>query len=759
MATLWPLSLWILWITISGATLKFVQSENYIVHMDLSAMPKAFADHQSWYSATLSSLSGDYTPESTTSILLYTYTSATHGFSASLTPSELNLLQKSRGFVYAIRDVPLKAHTTHTPQYIGLNSGFGAWPESGYGKDVIIGVIDSGVWPESGSFRDQGMSEVPARWKGKCISDVSFNSSMCNKKLIGARYYSKGIVAKRPELNITGNTVRDMDGHGTHTSSIAAGNYVDGASFFGYGEGTAKGMAPRAHLAIYKVLWENHAYASDVIAGIDQAIADGVDILSISMSWGGFPLYEDPIALASYAAVQKGIFVATSAGNRGPSLFSVDNGAPWLLTVGAGTVDRTFTGTITLGNGVSVIGESLYAGNSSLHGLPLVYIDDCSDSERLNKVGHKIVVCADGDDDNQHTDDVKSAKVAGGIFIALTSHMEDIVQTSFPATFVRDEAGQPILDYIKKTSKPTASVVFHKTETGMKPAPIVGEYSSRGPSSSCPGILKPDLIAPGTMVLSSWSPKSGFLFQPGSEERFGPFNILSGTSMACPHAAGVAALLKAKHPDWSPAAIRSAMVTTAIPLDNSGQPIRGFGDMLRVASILDIGAGQINPNKAMNPGLVYDANEEDYMRFLCSTNYTQKQIKMITRSSPLNCSKPSSDVNYPSFIAFFNSTMSSSSNPKITQTFRRTVTNVGDAMSTYTAKLADIDEVKVSVVPTKLVFKHKYEKQSFTLTMKGPARMDNYIVNGSLTWVDAKGKFVVRSPLVVTRVNLEDIDD
>ncbi|KAF9623050.1 hypothetical protein IFM89_036186 [Coptis chinensis] len=677
---------------------SLVQSETYIIHMDLSTMPKVFSDHKSWYASTLSSISfGIHQTSTTANIpeLIYTYNSVTHGFCANLSSSQLQLLQNFPGFIYAIRDVPLKAHTTYTPEFLGLNSKFGEWPESSYGKGVIIGVIDSGVWPESESFRDQGMTKIPSKWKGKCVSDIAFNSSMCNKKLIGARFYNKGLIANRPDLNITLNSIRDTDGHGTHTSSTAVGNYVEGASFFGYGQGTAKGVAPQAHLAIYRALWDHHAYASDVIAAIDQAIEDGVDILSISMGYGGVPLYEDPIAIASYAAAQKGIFVATSAGNDGPSLYSVGNGAPWILTVGASSVDRTFSGTITLGNGVSIIGESLYPGNSSLSSVPLVYMKGCDDYDALEKVGYKIVVCVGIDTYNlpDKIFELNHHPVAGAILVGITSHAEDDIQTIFPASLVNPKAGQHILHYINKSSDPKARLEFHKTNIGTRPAPIVGDYSSRGPSASCPDVLKPDLIAPGTLVLAAWPPNIRTT-NPPSDVMLSPFNILSGTSMACPHAAGVAALLKGKHPEWSPAAIRSAMMTTAYTLDNTNKIIEQQGDFLRPSNALHIGAGHINPNKALNPGLIYDANAEDYMRFLCSMNYTKNQIKMITRSSSLNCSNRSSDINYPSFIAFFNSSTPSSST-KAVQEFRRTVTNVGDNMPTYTAKLTHMEEVKV----------------------------------------------------------------
>ncbi|KAK9270678.1 hypothetical protein L1049_026260 [Liquidambar formosana] len=762
MATHLPLYVWLLFIAIPNLFSTLAKSDTFIVHMDLSAMPKAFSGYHSWYLATVASVSDKSRVTTTTSTfpssskLLYTYSNVIHGFSASLSPSELEALKNSPGYVSSIRDLPVKVDTTHSSQFLGLNSNSGVWPVSNYGKDVIIGLVDSGIWPESASFDDKGLTEIPLRWKGECESGTQFNSSMCNKKLIGARFFNKGLIASNPNVTISINSTRDTDGHGTHTSSTAAGNYVEGASYFGYASGTARGMAPMARVAMYKALWDEGAQTSDIIAAIDQAITDGVDVMSLSFGIDGVPLYEDPVAMATFAALEKGIFVSTSAGNEGPFLETLHNGTPWVLTVAAGTIDREFPGIVILGNGVSVTGLSLYPGNSSLSQVPLVFMEACDSVKELKKVGYKIVVCLDKNDSlSDQVYNVQNARVAGGVFVSNNSDLGFFIQSDYPATFMVPQNGEIIIDYIKSSSEPKASLEFGKTIVGTKPAPQLASYSSRGPSQSCPFVLKPDLMAPGDYILAAW-PQNNPVAEVNSRPLFSNFNLLSGTSMSCPHAAGVAALLKGAHPEWSPAAIRSAMMTTSDSMDNTFNPIEDVGENKQPATPLAMGAGHINPNKAVDPGLIYDVELQDYVNLLCALNYTMKQIQTITRSSSNNCSNPSLDLNYPSFISFFN-VNDSKSDVQTVQEFQRTVTNVGQGTSIYTTKIIPMDGFQVSVVPDKLVFKEKNEKLSYKLKITGPRLMKQTVAFGSISWEDSEGKHVVRSPIVATSLSSEPL--
>ncbi|EEF52381.1 Xylem serine proteinase 1 precursor, putative [Ricinus communis] len=744
---------------ILSATSTSVERATYIVHMDKSLMPKIFTTHQDWYTSTLISLQSTNLAFSNNDLKLspsfiYSYDNVAHGFSAVLSPEELQALRNYPGFVSAYKDKMVTVDTTHTHEFLSLNPFTGLWPASSFGENVIIGVIDSGVWPESESYKDDGMTAIPSRWKGVCEEGDEFNSSMCNSKLIGARYFNKGVKAANPGIEITMNSPRDFYGHGTHTSSTAAGNYVKDASFFGYAAGTARGMAPRARIAMYKVLWEegDGRYASDVLAGIDQAIADGVDVISISMGFDNVPLYEDPIAIASFAAMEKGVIVSSSAGNDF-ELGSLHNGIPWLLTVAAGTIDRSFAGTLTLGNGQTIIGRTLFPANALVDNLPLVYnktFSACNSTKLLSKAPPAVILCDDtGNVFSQKEAVAASSNVAAAVFISDSQLIFELGEVYSPAVVISPNDAAVVIKYATTDKNPSASMKFQQTILGTKPAPAAAIYTSRGPSSSCPGILKPDIMAPGSQVLASWIP-NGVAAQIGLNV-FLPsnFGIDSGTSMACPHASGVAALLKGAHTDWSPAAIRSAMITTANPLDNTQNPIRDNGDdKLGYASPLAMGAGQIDPNRALNPGLIYDATPQDYVNLLCSMNYTKKQILTITRSNSYNCTSSSSGLNYPSFIALYDN--KTSAGVTLTRKFRRTVTNVGEGAAIYNAKVIAPLGATVTVWPETLVFGKKHDKQSYRLTIYYGADKKGKVSFGSIVWTEENGVHTVRSPIAIS---------
>ncbi|XP_019174197.1 PREDICTED: subtilisin-like protease SBT1.7 [Ipomoea nil] len=714
------------------------QKSTYIVHMDKSHMPLAFSTHDQWYSSIVNSV---VVSDSSQARLLYTYDNVVHGFSVVLSEDELEALKKSPGYVSAYKDKSTALDTTHTFEFLSLNPTTGLWPASQFGKDVIIGMIDTGIWPESPSFRDEGLTEIPERWKGTCQTGPDFNSSLCNKKLIGARYFYKGAGAGNSS-NLNGSP-RDDAGHGTHTSSTAAGNYVEDVSYFGYANGTARGMAPLARLAMYKVGDSGGSFASDVLAGIDTAVADGVDVISISLGFNGAPLYEDPVAVAAFGAMEKGVLLSSSAGNDGPDLGTLHNGIPWALTTAAGSIDRLLAGTVSLGNGEEILGWTTYHDGAIIENLPLIYnqtISSCNSTELLSKYAYGIIICDNVGSFFSQMSYISEAQAKAGIFISDDPGIFEDFGFEYPGVVISPKDAPALLNYSRNGGKPSASIKFQQTYTGIQPAPVVSSYTSRGPAPSSPGILKPDIMSPGTLVLASWIPSSG--------ESGNAYNMISGTSMACPHSSGIAALLKGAHPEWSPAAIRSAMVTTANPLDNSNAPIKDSGLQYAGANPLAMGAGQVDPNRALNPGLIYDVGRQDYINLLCSMNFTINQILTITKSN-YTCETPSSDLNYPSFILLY-STNGSARGEQVNQEFVRTVTYVGDGPATFNiSELVMWGNSEMYVSPSSLSFKNKYEKKNYTLGVSYTLNVTGEVGYGSLAWQDGSGRYTVRSPIVV----------
>ncbi|KAF5203304.1 Subtilisin-like protease SBT1.6 [Thalictrum thalictroides] len=550
---------------------------------------------------------------------------------------------------------------------------------------------------------------------------------------------------------------RDYFGHGTHTSSIAAGSRVENVDYFGYAKGTATGIAPLANLAMYKVLFANStigATASDTLAAMDQAIEDGVDLMSLSLGFPENSFADNPILLGSFAAMEKGIFVSCAAGNSGSKSYTMKNGAPWVTTVGAGTVDRSFLASVTLGDGITTFtGKSLYPEDLLISRVSLYYGHDntsknCEkNSLNSNDVSKKIVFCALNNKTDVY-DQATEVYRAGAIgAISVTDSAKPLFLTEFQIPFVgiSPTDGKTVEEYLKKTSEATVDIKFQVTELGTKPAPEVAFFSSRGPDKHFPWVLKPDILAPGFEILAAWVPNRGNV-PIGNDYLSTDYILLSGTSMASPHAVGIAALLKSAHPDWSSAAIRSAMMTTADVIDNAnGRIIDSTNGMS--GTPLDFGSGHINPNKALDPGLVYDINVEDYINFLCAVNYSSQQIQVITKRSDYKCDQANLDLNYPSFIVILNNTNTTK------YVFKRVLTNVADSQSVYRAVIGYPSGMKVVVKPTTLTFGSKYSRAEFTMEVEidlsGYGTDTNYIGNyGYLNWYELNGKHVVRSPIV-----------
>ncbi|KAK9078374.1 hypothetical protein SSX86_002431 [Deinandra increscens subsp. villosa] len=687
-------------------TQQIDQTKTYIIHASKSEKPHTFSTHHGWYSSVLQSVSSSdsssVSSSSRKSEILYTYERSVNGFSARLTRSQAAQLR--------------------------LADSFGLWPNAEYGDDVIVGVLDTGIWPERPSFSDEGLPPVPSSWKGSCDVTSDFPSTACNRKIIGAKAYYRGYSAGfRGRLNESNSALspRDTEGHGTHTASTAAGAVVKDAGFFDYATGEARGMAVKARIAVYKICWDNGCYDSDILAAMDQAIDDGVHIISLSVGANGYAphYYRDSIAIGAFGAMQHGILVSCSAGNSGPGAYTAVNIAPWIFTIGASTVDREFPADVVLGDGRLYGGVSLYSGD----GLgdiqyPLVYAANCGDrycySGKLNStlVAGKIVICDRGG--NARVDKGSAVKIAGGVGMIHTNldeNGEELLADAHlvPATMLGATAGDKVKEYVKSEPSPTATIVFRGTVIGTSPsAPRVASFSSRGPNYRTAEILKPDVIAPGVNILAGWT---GYTSPTSldTDSRRVDFNIISGTSMSCPHY-----------------------------LDNIGENITDLATGVESTPFVH-GSGHVDPNRALNPGLVYDAGVEDYVAFLCAIGYDSNKIATFVKD-PVDCSvgKLSSpgDLNYPSFSVVFDS-----KNGGVVK-YKRVVKNVGsDVDAVYEVSVSSPPGVEVVVSPEKLEFSEEKTEAEYEISFSSGGGGSSAF--GAIEWSNKEHS--VRSPIAV----------
>ncbi|KAK8914066.1 Xylem serine proteinase 1 [Platanthera zijinensis] len=469
-------------------------------------------------------------------------------------------------------------------------------------------------------------------------------------------------------VGILDSEPQDYRGHGTHVASTAVGNSVPGASLFGMGEGTIRGCAPSARIASYKVCYaDGNCNDEDILAAFDTAIADGVDVINLSVGEDPGKSFTDALAVGAYHAMRRSILTVASAGNEGPMHRSVVNYSPWMLTVGASTTDRQFGADLVLGNGKRITGVSVNTFDTERKFRKLVRgFDAAFTGLDPIKVEDAIVLCKITGSANM-IDTVVMAANGSGLIVQMTSPADRAETFNIPATVLSKEDGQI-----------------------------------------------PDLVAPGMNILASY-PSYAYFTQDPTDKRRSEYQIFSGTSMAAPHATGAAAYVKAFHPTWSPASLRSALMTTARPIPpiptNSTPRIR---DELEYAA----GSGQIDPIAAVDPGLVYDINEQAYLRFLCTKHPNTTAVAILTgvRSfdcAPLATAKGYDGLNYPSFHYIVPDALKPSA-----AEYRRIVTNVGEGSSVYTARVEAPAGVEIEVKPARLEFTKKNEKRVFEVAVR-----------------------------------------
>ncbi|XP_039008005.1 subtilisin-like protease SBT4.14 [Hibiscus syriacus] len=671
--------------------------------------------------------------------MVYSYTKSFNAFAAKLSKDEAQKLMELDEVVSVFPNRYHKLHTTKSWDFIGFPQT--AKRHLKLERDVIVGLLDTGITPQSDSFKDDGFGPPPHKWKGTCHHFRNFSG--CNNKVVGAKYFK---LDGNPDPADILSPV-DVDGHGTHTSSTLAGNLVPNASLYGLANGTARGAVPSARIATYKVCWVSSGCADmDILAAMDDAISDGVDVISISIGGATEDFATDSISVGAFHALKKGIITVASGGNEGPSLGSVSNYSPWLLTVAASGINRQFRSAVKLGNGKSLLGIGINTFGSKETFYPIVSGADvainaeskelarfCYDNT-LNpaKVKGRIVYCLLGE---LGADSI--VKGIGGVGIVLESekYLDTALIFMAPATMVNMTVGETVDKYIHSTGSPSA--VIYKSHEVKVSAPFVASFSSRGPNAGSQHVLKPDIAAPGVDILAAYTLMNSLTGLKGDNQH-SKFTLMSGTSMAAPHVAGVAAYVKSFHPTWTPAAIKSAIMTTAKPMSPRVNKDAEFA----------YGAGQLNPTRAINPGLIYDMDEMTYIQFLCHEGYSGPSIAHLIGKKSVNCSSMLPGfgydaLNYPSMQLNM-----IKGKRKTVGVFTRRVTNVGPP-SVYNSTIKAPKGVVITVNPKSLIFTRSLQKRSFkvVVTAKPAASAAFTVLSASLVWKSTG--HAVRSPIVI----------
>ena len=684
------------------------------------------------------------------------YAVSLNGFATTLTPDQARTLQGAPGVLSVTKDRPRKlTDSTNPVDFLKLTGSNGVWAalggEKGAGRGVVVGILDSGYWPEGKSFAGDTLGRARPtasdpfrpyrsgkdkivmrkadgqRFTGTCEAGDSFTGDECNTKVIGARHFSATYESQTPPAQRTDFlSPRDGNGHGTHVASTAAGKAGVAASVGGHSFGKISGVAPAAKLAIYKIAFtsaidaEPAIYTGDALAAIDAAISDGVDVINYSVS--GSDSVDDPVDLAFLSAASAGIFVATSAGNAGPGASTANHVTPWVTTVAASTV-APHAGTVVLGNGKKYAGISTTVFNT-IGPARLVTAqsvkrasasaDDATvcapNTLSRAKAASKIVVCDRGVISRvDKSAEVKRAGGKGMVLANLTGGSTDGDSHAVPTVHLDAPFGRAVKSYAKNAGATAKLQQGNRSSTPIR-YPQVANFSSRGPSVGNRGnLLKPDISAPGVGVLAAVAP-------PSNDNR--KFDFYSGTSMASPHIAGIAALYFGVHPKWSPMAVKSAIMTTSARVKTAdGKVSRDYFAQ---------GAGNVRPDRMFNPGVIFDARDKDWLGFLEGAGFDTD-----TAVEPID----SSDYNAPS-IAIGELVGSK----KVTR--RVTAVRPGSYQTTIS-----VPGVTATVSPSTLHFARAGETRTVTITFAPEVAPASTTVFGSLEFEGAGT--VARVPIAV----------
>src|SRR5210317_1185311 len=725
---------------------------------------------------------------------IYSYKYGLNGFAARMSVTQAQKLEHEAEVLNIWEDEIRPMATRHSPSFLGLfDAENGLRSVEGLdGEGVVIGIIDSGISPEHPALQDTRQADMPSacrgswaettllgrwlcgryrkaddvvvfdepeNWNGACIAGERFDADDCNNKLIGARWFIDGAVETGPIDADEIRSPRDADGHGTHTATTAAGNRTS-ASLFGTLVGDIEGIAPKARVAVYKACWlrpgatRASCNTSDLANAIDSAVADGVDVISYSVG-SSLTRTTAPDDLALLAAAKAGVIAVVAAGNEGPNNGTIGSpaGAPWVITAAASTRDgESNVEAMEITVPANLAGK--YAVKEANFTPPLDEVDPIEASLVLvNDDDTSLDTGATGSEADACQTLINEDEVRGNVaFIQRTGcRFDEMVKNAADAgavaALVYNIAGDPIVMHGESGLSDIPALMLGQADANLILAEIDAEvdvtvvldkgflltssdagnematFSARGPAP-VPDVLKPDVTAPGVNILAGFSPDSAYS-TPGEN-----FAYLSGTSMSTPHVAGVAALIRQAHPTWSPAVIKSALMTT------SRQDITassGLGD----ANPFDFGAGHIVPNAAVDPGLVYELSDDEYDAFACGIESPAVTDTRCEELEAAGMSFEARELNLPSIA------MSRLAN---TQTITRRVTNVSEEAGSYNVDISPPPGMSVDVVPSTISL-GPGESAGFEVTISyesGPLDLWRF---GSMTWrSDSRDVF---SPIAV----------
>lgn len=695
------------------------------------------------------------------------FTAALNGFSAELTAAQAAALAKDSRVLAVEKDIENAPDYTAT-DFLKLTGPQGAWAtqfggEANAGKGTVVGVIDTGYAPDNPFLRGEPVKPLEGApqvgvpyltgegriamlkadgttFEGECQpgegTGADFDGTACNSKVVGARYFADTFLQYVPEANRAPEELIspvDVGSHGTHTASTAAGNanvqqVIDGVDF-----GKSSGVAPAAKVSVYKVCWEDNnpntggCYTSASVEAIEAAIKDGVDVLNYSIS-GNNNSTTDPVALSFLNAASAGVFVSASAGNSGPTASTVNHASPWLASVAASTFPSDLLGTVKVSDGSMYRGASIM--KTEVANAAVVIAADAAAAGAADanlcvagsldaaKVSGKVVVCDRGVvARTEKSQEVLDKGGVGMVLLNLTNSSEDADNHVVPTVHVNAPKSEELKSKLQADPALTVSLVKGDlTGEAPAPAPQIAGFSSRGPTLAAGGdLLKPDIAAPGVNVLAGVSTIGN------AGEQFG---FMSGTSMAAPHIAGFGALALAKQPTWSPAMVKSAMMTTAYPLVNAdGSPNR---------DPFQGGAGHIDSTRFTDPGLVYNSGIKDWLAYLNGQG--------VETGAPQAGTIAARDLNLPSVA--LGSLVGEVQ-------VKRQLTALVPGL--YRAE-ASIPGVSVDVEPKALNFSKAGQTREVTLTIRNASAPMGKFATGTVTW---KGPRTASSPIAVRPVDAQ----